>query len=62
MKNIVISFCLFAVHQSFLIDRAGRKKLMGYGYLLMGITMCSYRHVVNQGKYIQHISSSSVVC
>uniref|UniRef100_A0A3B4A6V0 Solute carrier family 2, facilitated glucose transporter member 5 n=1 Tax=Periophthalmus magnuspinnatus TaxID=409849 RepID=A0A3B4A6V0_9GOBI len=24
---------------SFLIDRAGRKKLMGYGYLLMGITM-----------------------
>lgn len=40
MKNIVISFCLFAVHQSFLIDRAGRKKLMGYGYLLMGITMC----------------------
>ncbi|XP_017263664.1 solute carrier family 2, facilitated glucose transporter member 11-like [Kryptolebias marmoratus] len=25
---------------SFLIDRAGRKKLMGYGYLLMGVTMC----------------------
>ncbi|XP_044206104.1 solute carrier family 2, facilitated glucose transporter member 11-like [Thunnus albacares] len=24
---------------SFLIDRAGRKKLMGYGYLLMGVTM-----------------------
>ncbi|XP_061584501.1 solute carrier family 2, facilitated glucose transporter member 11-like [Cololabis saira] len=24
---------------SFLIDRAGRKKLMGYGYLLMGFTM-----------------------
>ncbi|KAK7916592.1 hypothetical protein WMY93_012353 [Mugilogobius chulae] len=30
---IAISLC------SFLIDRAGRKKLMGYGYLLMGITM-----------------------
>lgn len=30
---ITISLC------SFLIDRAGRKKLMGYGYLLMGITM-----------------------
>ena len=28
-----------AVSQSFLIDRAGRKKLMGYGYLLMGVTM-----------------------
>ena len=25
--------------QSLMIDRAGRKKLMGYGYLLMGITM-----------------------
>ncbi|KAM4740157.1 solute carrier family 2, facilitated glucose transporter member 11-like [Anableps anableps] len=25
---------------SFLIDRAGRKKLMGFGYLLMGVTMC----------------------
>ncbi|XP_041801477.1 solute carrier family 2, facilitated glucose transporter member 11-like [Chelmon rostratus] len=24
---------------SFLIDRAGRKKLMGYGYLFMGVTM-----------------------
>ncbi|XP_022602534.1 solute carrier family 2, facilitated glucose transporter member 11-like [Seriola dumerili] len=24
---------------SFLIDRSGRKKLMGYGYLLMGVTM-----------------------
>ncbi|XP_042081759.1 solute carrier family 2, facilitated glucose transporter member 11-like, partial [Haplochromis burtoni] len=31
---IAITLC------SFLIDRAGRKKLMGYGYLLMGITMC----------------------
>lgn len=30
---ITISLC------SFLIDRAGRKKLMGYGYLLMGIAM-----------------------
>uniref|UniRef100_A0A4W6D6C0 Solute carrier family 2, facilitated glucose transporter member 5 n=1 Tax=Lates calcarifer TaxID=8187 RepID=A0A4W6D6C0_LATCA len=30
---ITISLC------SFLIDRAGRKKLMGYGYLLMGVTM-----------------------
>ncbi|XP_062252807.1 solute carrier family 2, facilitated glucose transporter member 11-like [Platichthys flesus] len=30
---IAITLC------SFLIDRAGRKKLMGYGYLLMGITM-----------------------
>lgn len=29
-----------ALPQSFLIDRAGRKKLMGYGYLLMGLTMC----------------------
>ncbi|KAM4613755.1 solute carrier family 2, facilitated glucose transporter member 11-like [Polymixia lowei] len=25
---------------SLMIDRAGRKKLMGYGYLLMGFTMC----------------------
>ncbi|XP_023136077.1 solute carrier family 2, facilitated glucose transporter member 11-like [Amphiprion ocellaris] len=31
---ITITLC------SFLIDRAGRKKLMGYGYLLMGVTMC----------------------
>ncbi|XP_021177257.2 solute carrier family 2, facilitated glucose transporter member 11 [Fundulus heteroclitus] len=31
---IAITLC------SFLIDRAGRKKLMGYGYLLMGVTMC----------------------
>ncbi|KAM7402194.1 hypothetical protein PAMP_017458 [Pampus punctatissimus] len=30
---ITITLC------SFLIDRAGRKKLMGYGYLLMGVTM-----------------------
>ncbi|XP_020789909.1 solute carrier family 2, facilitated glucose transporter member 11-like [Boleophthalmus pectinirostris] len=30
---ITVSLC------SFLIDRAGRKKLMGYGYLLMGTTM-----------------------
>lgn len=34
--NIILS----VVSQSFLIDRAGRKKLMGYGYLLMGVTMC----------------------
>lgn len=32
------SFLCF-VFQSFLIDRAGRKRLMGYGYLMMGITM-----------------------
>ncbi|XP_076012961.1 solute carrier family 2, facilitated glucose transporter member 5-like [Genypterus blacodes] len=25
---------------AFVIDRAGRKKLMGFGYLLMGLTMC----------------------
>ncbi|XP_075893472.1 solute carrier family 2, facilitated glucose transporter member 5-like isoform X2 [Nelusetta ayraudi] len=32
---------LIAVSLSaFLIDRTGRKKLMGYGYLLMGLTMC----------------------
>lgn len=30
---IAVSLC------SFLIDRAGRKKLMGYGYLMMGVTM-----------------------
>uniref|UniRef100_A0A672GX58 Solute carrier family 2, facilitated glucose transporter member 5 n=1 Tax=Salarias fasciatus TaxID=181472 RepID=A0A672GX58_SALFA len=34
MELVTISLC------SFLIDRAGRKKLMGYGYLLMGVTMC----------------------
>ena len=27
------------VGQSLLIDRAGRKMLMGYGYLLMGVIM-----------------------
>ncbi len=34
-----MSVHLTVVSQSFLIDRAGRKKLMGYGYLSMGITM-----------------------
>lgn len=28
-----------ATSQSFLIERVGRKKLMGYGYLMMGVTM-----------------------
>ncbi|XP_075316113.1 solute carrier family 2, facilitated glucose transporter member 11-like [Odontesthes bonariensis] len=32
---ITITLC------SFLIDRAGRKKLMGIGYLMMGVTMCA---------------------
>lgn len=32
-------FAISSVSQSFLIDRAGRKKLMGYGYLMMGVTM-----------------------
>lgn len=30
---------LLFVFQSFLIDRAGRKKLMGYGYLMMAVAM-----------------------
>lgn len=34
-----ILFAIFAASQSLLIDRAGRKKLMGYGYLMMGVTM-----------------------
>lgn len=47
IENIHASFtithlfiCDTVVSQGFLIDRAGRKKLMGYGYLSMGLTMC----------------------
>uniref|UniRef100_A0AAQ4QF82 Solute carrier family 2, facilitated glucose transporter member 5 n=1 Tax=Gasterosteus aculeatus aculeatus TaxID=481459 RepID=A0AAQ4QF82_GASAC len=41
---------------SFLIDRAGRKKLMGYGYLLMGVTMCALTvtKLFHIHKYIYH--------
>ncbi|XP_074527836.1 solute carrier family 2, facilitated glucose transporter member 11-like [Halichoeres trimaculatus] len=38
---------------SFLIDRTGRKKLMGYGYLLMGITMS----VLTAMLSIKHLNS-----
>lgn len=37
VQNLSHSCSLF---QAFFIDRTGRKKLMGYGYLLMGVTMC----------------------
>ncbi|XP_037635573.1 solute carrier family 2, facilitated glucose transporter member 11-like [Sebastes umbrosus] len=44
---ITVSLC------SFLIDRAGRKKLMGYGYLMMGVTMVALTVMLS----IKHLNS-----
>lgn len=40
MSIYFLTLSLLSWFQAFLIERAGRKKLMGYGYLLMGVTMC----------------------
>uniref|UniRef100_A0A3P8UFS9 Solute carrier family 2, facilitated glucose transporter member 5 n=1 Tax=Cynoglossus semilaevis TaxID=244447 RepID=A0A3P8UFS9_CYNSE len=56
----LIAVCLC----SFLIDRAGRKKLMGYGYLLMGLTMClltvmlSIKHL----NFIPYVNIGLIFC
>ncbi|XP_041639520.1 solute carrier family 2, facilitated glucose transporter member 11-like [Cheilinus undulatus] len=53
---------------SFLIDRAGRKKLMGYGYLLMGITMSvltamlSIKHLNSWIPYVNIALIFCVIC
>ncbi|XP_010744650.2 solute carrier family 2, facilitated glucose transporter member 11 [Larimichthys crocea] len=50
---------------SFLIDRAGRKKLMGYGYLLMGIIMSiltvtmSYKDI---NSWIPYVNIALIFC
>ncbi|XP_070696759.1 solute carrier family 2, facilitated glucose transporter member 11-like [Pempheris klunzingeri] len=53
---------------SVLIDRAGRKKLMGYGYLLMGITMSvlttmlSFKDLNPSIPYVNIALIFSVIC
>ncbi|KAM7005851.1 solute carrier family 2, facilitated glucose transporter member 11-like isoform 2-T2 [Tautogolabrus adspersus] len=53
---------------SFLIDRAGRKKLMGYGYLLMGVTMSvltamlSIKHLNSWIPYVNIALIFCVIC
>ncbi|XP_063330477.1 solute carrier family 2, facilitated glucose transporter member 11-like [Pelmatolapia mariae] len=50
---------------SFLIDRAGRKKLMGYGYLLMGITMCVLTvmlSIKDLNSWIPYVNIALIFC
>nr|XP_046239565.1 solute carrier family 2, facilitated glucose transporter member 11-like [Scatophagus argus] len=53
---------------SFFIDRAGRKKLMGYGYLLMGVTMSvltvtlSIKHLNSWIPYVNIALIFCVIC
>ncbi|XP_070813789.1 solute carrier family 2, facilitated glucose transporter member 11-like [Chaetodon trifascialis] len=53
---------------SFLIDRAGRKKLMGYGYLFMGATMSvltvslSFKHLNSWIPYVNIALIFCVIC
>ncbi|XP_076599487.1 solute carrier family 2, facilitated glucose transporter member 11-like [Chaetodon auriga] len=53
---------------SFLIDRAGRKKLMGYGYLFMGVTMSvltvtlSFKDVNSWIPYVNIALIFCVIC
>lgn len=65
MKNQTWRLYLSAVSQSFLIDRAGRKKLMGYGYLSMGIAMSVLTVMlsikVNDSPTAVHLSLPCVV-
>uniref|UniRef100_A0A3Q2W6Z3 Solute carrier family 2, facilitated glucose transporter member 11-like n=1 Tax=Haplochromis burtoni TaxID=8153 RepID=A0A3Q2W6Z3_HAPBU len=56
---IAITLC------SFLIDRAGRKKLMGYGYLLMGITMCVLTvmlSIKDLNSWIPYVNITLIFC
>ncbi|XP_078024785.1 solute carrier family 2, facilitated glucose transporter member 5-like isoform X2 [Epinephelus lanceolatus] len=56
---ITVSLC------SFLIDRAGRKKLMGYGYLLMGVTMIVLTvtlSIKNLTSWIPYVNISLIFC
>ncbi|XP_053723771.1 solute carrier family 2, facilitated glucose transporter member 11-like [Synchiropus splendidus] len=50
---------------SFLIDRAGRKKLMGFGYLLMGVTMCvltAMLSIKDQYSWIPYMNIALIFC
>ncbi|KAL3978463.1 peroxin-13 [Sarotherodon galilaeus] len=50
---------------SFLIDRADRKKLMGYGYLLMGITMCVLTlmlSIKDLNSWIPYVNIALIFC
>ncbi|XP_049894379.1 solute carrier family 2, facilitated glucose transporter member 11-like isoform X1 [Epinephelus moara] len=56
---ITVSLC------SFLIDRAGRKKLMGYGYLLMGVTMIVLTvtlSIKNLTSWIPYVNIGLIFC
>uniref|UniRef100_A0A3B4G8M8 Solute carrier family 2, facilitated glucose transporter member 11-like n=1 Tax=Pundamilia nyererei TaxID=303518 RepID=A0A3B4G8M8_9CICH len=56
---IAITLC------SFLIDRAGRKKFMGYGYLLMGITMCVLTvmlSIKDLNSWIPYVNIALIFC
>uniref|UniRef100_A0A3P9CGE4 Major facilitator superfamily (MFS) profile domain-containing protein n=1 Tax=Maylandia zebra TaxID=106582 RepID=A0A3P9CGE4_9CICH len=59
---IAITLC---VSKSFLIDRAGRKKLMGYGYLLMGITIGfipSIQLLQDLNSWIPYVNITLIFC
>lgn len=56
---IAITLC------SFLVDRVGRKKLMGYGYLLMGITMCVLTvmlSIKDLNSWIPYVNIALIFC
>ncbi|XP_059186304.1 solute carrier family 2, facilitated glucose transporter member 11-like [Centropristis striata] len=50
---------------SFLIDQAGRKRLIGYGYLMMGITMCALTvmlSIKDLNSWIPYVNIALIFC
>ncbi|XP_054640186.1 solute carrier family 2, facilitated glucose transporter member 11-like [Dunckerocampus dactyliophorus] len=59
MELITVTLCCF------IIDRAGRKKLMGYGYLMMGVTMAlltAMLSIKDMYSWIPYLNIALIFC